>query len=320
MSDMILASTLSLPIVDFHNHFVGPSFELTTLAGVALAQRDFWVRVNQSLADPGALLGSIENSGITARVINTPLEFLRDAEGNVPADTIPRINDAIANLVARHPGRLYGLATVDAYSGEAAGQELTRAIKELGLRGVFIESAKGDLLPNAPQARPTFAAAAALGVPVFIHPVADRQMDARFKPYGCLGVRLTRGTINSAALFALLESGMFDEMPNLRVVVTALAFGGVLLAGSFGDGSRIRKDAPVLARRHVYVDTTGLYPLTVRSAVDLLGADHVLMGTDWPVVSETAERMQSVLSGIGLDLDEQRMVAGGNALELMGAV
>ena len=68
----------------------------------------------------------------------------------------------------------------------------------------------------------------------------------------------------------------------------------MMLAGGFGDGARIRSDAPALTRRHVYVDTMGINPVTVRAAVDLLGADHVLMGTDWPIVEEKSvpERLQ----------------------------
>ena len=108
--------------------------------------------------------GSMDREGVAARVINTPLEFLQDKDGNVPDGTVPRINDAVARLVDRHRGRLHGLATVDAYEGDASARELVRAVKDLGLRGVFIESAKGDLLPDASEARPTFAAAAELGV------------------------------------------------------------------------------------------------------------------------------------------------------------
>ncbi len=164
------------------------------------------------------------------------------------------------NSSARHPGKLYGLATVDAFSGDDGARELTRAVRELGLRGVFVESAKRDLLLGAPETRPTLAAAAALGVPVFVHPLTDPQLHRRFSRIGRIGMRLARATINSAALISLLEGGTFDEMPKLQVVVTTLAFGGVLLAGGFGDGQRIRRDAPELARRHVYIDTMGLNP------------------------------------------------------------
>jgi aminocarboxymuconate-semialdehyde decarboxylase len=311
---------VALNIIDFHNHYVGPRFKLTTASGAGPAFQSPWDEINRKLADPNALLSSIDASGLAARVINTPTAFIADADGNVPAGAIERINDQLADLVGKHPGRLHALATVDAYSGDAGARELTRAVRELGLRGVFVEAAKGDLLPDAPQARPTFAAAAELGVPVFLHPVTDPAMHERFQKCGRLGVRLARGTINIAGLFALIENGTFDELPNLRVVVTTLALGGVLLAGGFGDGHRLRGDAPALTRRHVYIDTMGLHPVLVRSAIDLLGADHVVVGTDWPIVDEEnmPARVQAALTACGLDPAEQQMVASGNTLRLLG--
>jgi predicted TIM-barrel fold metal-dependent hydrolase len=309
----------ALRVVDFHNHYVGPSFAVTAGAGAPAAQRAYWQEVNRNLADPSALLASIEAAGITARVINTPTAFIQDADGEVTSGTVERINDQLAALVARHPGRLFGLATVDAYSGEAGARELIRAVRELGLRGVFVESAKKDMLLDAPAARPTLAAAAALGVPVFVHPINDAGLHRRFARYGRLGLQLARGTVNSAALVALLEGGTFDELPDLRIVVTTLALGGVLLAGAFGDG-RMRADAPALSRRHVYVDTMRLDPALIRVAVDLLGADHVLAGTDWPIFVETSvpSRLQAALAACNLDATRQQMIAGGNTLRLLG--
>jgi aminocarboxymuconate-semialdehyde decarboxylase len=300
-----MSAASQLKIVDFHNHYVGPSFIPTV--------------PNRAVADPAALLASMDD-GIAIRVINTPLEFLRDKDGSLPAGIIPKINDAIAELVARHPGKLYGLATVDAFAGEESAQELTRAVTELGLRGVFLESARDGLLPDATEARPTYAAAAALGIPVFIHPIEDAALFSRFKRYGRHGVRLTRGTINAAALYALLESGMFEEFPGLRVVVTSLALGGVLLAAGTAEGARLRKETPPEKRRHVYLDTTGLDAAAVRCAVELVGADHVVMGTDWPVVLESAERIRSVLDACGLDSADQELIASANTLRLLNLI
>ena len=69
---------MSLPIIDFHNHFAGPSFALTTLEGVPQAQRPFWEGVNRLLADPDVLLpeavvldvGLIEQRGWAAVELN----------------------------------------------------------------------------------------------------------------------------------------------------------------------------------------------------------------------------------------------------------
>lgn len=310
-----------LEVIDFHSHYVGPHFASRAGAAAPPAQRAHWQEVNRKLADPGALQASIDEAGVTGRVLSTPLEFIRDAGGELAPDAVPRINDHLAELVSRNPGRLYGLATVDAFSGDAGARELTRAVRELGLRGVFVESAKGELFLDSPQARPTLATAASLGIPVFVHPVTDSQLRQRLGRFGRAGMTLNRGTMNSAALIALLESGTFEELPGLRVVITTLAIGALLLTGGFGDGGRLRRDAPDTMRRHIYIDTMGLHPVLIRSAIELLGPDHVLAGTDWPVFDEksVAVRLHGALVACGLDQREQRMVAGGNALRLLGA-
>jgi microsomal dipeptidase-like Zn-dependent dipeptidase len=54
--------------------------------------------------------------------------------------------------------------------------------------------------------------------------------------------------------------------------------------------------------------------------VELLGADHVLAGTDWPIAVEkdVPARLQKALTFAGLSAEQQQMVAGGNTLKLLG--
>lgn len=266
-------------LIDFHSHFVG---------GLASETAAKW----SLLTDEQALERSLE--AVSVRVVSTPLEL-------VPGVPAPRINDSTAGLVSRHRDRLVGLASVDAYSGAAAAEELTRAVKALGLRGVFIESAKGDLLPDCEQAQPVFAAAASLGVPVFLHPVPEPALRVRFR-----NERFVRSTINSAAILAMIAAGMFEKHSGLKVVVTALALGGLLLADRVPDG--------------ISIDTTGTKPATLRGAIELLGARRVVAGSDWPVVQEKdlRERLSSMLAGFGLRAVDRDRVAGGNAAELLG--
>jgi aminocarboxymuconate-semialdehyde decarboxylase len=266
-------------LIDFHNHFVGG------LPSEAAAK---WA----SLADEAGLERSLEE--VRARVISTPLEF-------VPGVPAQRVNDSISGLVRKHPDQLVGLASVDAYDGMAAAEELTRAAKTLGLRGVFIESAKDELLPDCEQAQPVFAAAASLGVPVFLHPVPDAPLRSRFK-----NERFARSTINSAAILAMIAAGMFEQHRRLKVVVTSLALGGLLLADRVPEG--------------VYIDTTGTKAATLRGAIELLGPRRVVAGSDWPVVQEKdlAERLSSMLASFGLRSADRERVAAFNASELLG--
>jgi len=306
-------------IIDFHNHFVDPAIPLARRPNMPPGQRAYWEAVDRNLTDPDALLSSIESAGLAARVVSTPPAMVTNQGAELPLATIRQINDGLAELAGKHRGRIHALATIDAFSGEAGAREVTRAVRELGLPGIFIESASGNMLPDAPQARPAFAAAAALGVPVFIHPVNDPALHPRLVRYGRLGQQLSRGAINAAALVALLEGGVFDELPNLRVVVTTLAIGGLMIAGGFGAGARLRSDTPAMTRRHIYVDTMGLHPVLMRSVVDLMGADHVLVGTDWPIFVEedVPSRLQAAFAHCGLGASDQHAIARGNAMQLL---
>lgn len=182
-----------------------------------------------------------------------------------------------------------------------------------------MESGKADLLIDAPEARPALAAAAELGVPIFLHPVNPQGLTQRLERYGRLGTFLARGTINSAALVALLEGGVFEECPKLQVVVTTLTIGGLMVADGFGEGARLRKDTPKEQRRHVYIDTMGFHPALIRACVDLVGSDHVIVGSDWPIVSgdPITQRVTHALTAAGLSAEDRQLIAAGNAKRIL---
>jgi len=312
-----MADTSTLRLIDFHSHHVPPRFELTTTRSGDEAARRRWAHINQRISDEAALVEAIKQDDIAGRVVNIPTAlFARPGEVFVP-DLYRSVNDDASALVARHRG-LAGLASVDAFSGEAGAREVERA-RGLGLAGLFVESAQGDLLLDAPEAFPTLAAAAAAGLPVFVHPINPSYLLAQVSGYGRVGTLFARGTINAAALIALIEGGVFARLPDLRVVVTTLAFGGLFLSAAFATGERDQTTR--LLRRHVYIDTMGLHPKLIRASVDLLGADNVLLGTDWPIVSdgEIQARVEAALDKAGLSETERRAVAGDNARRLFFA-
>jgi len=308
-----------LSVVDFHNHHVPARFEVTAAKTAPANQRARWETIARKLADEDLLLKDMRDGHLAARVVNIPAQLVADADGQVPHDVLRAINDHVAELVARHPGRLHGLASVDAYDGDKSAREAERAIRDLGLRGLFVDCARGEALIDAPQARATLEVAAALSVPVFVHPVAPQPLTRQMAPYGLIGTLFARGTVNSAALIALVEGGAFAQLPGLRVVVTAHAIGGLAMASGLSGQSRQACGAIEIMRNHVYIDTQMIQPALIRAAVDLLGADHVLAGSDWPIVDEgpIRGRLIEAMDQAGLSRDQQRAIAGGNCLRLL---
>jgi predicted TIM-barrel fold metal-dependent hydrolase len=306
-------------IVDFHCHHVPARFEITGGSGASSSQRARRMAMAKVLGDEALLLAEIDSGDIGARIVNAPAAQIADEHGWVPHDVIRALNDEMAALAGRHPGRIATLATIDAYDGERAARELERAVRTLGLKGAFVDCARGDRLIDAPEARPTLETAARLDVPVFVHPINPRPLTSQMEPYGRVGTLFARGTANSAALIGLLEGGVFRQLPELKVVVTALAFGGLVMATQFPELSGEEKPLEVL-RRHVFIDTMGFHPALIRAAVDIVGPTNVIVGSDWPIVNDmpirpTAER---ALAQAGLPRDDQALVAAGNARRLVG--
>lgn len=310
----------AFPIIDFHNHHVPERFTPTTALSGSAANRERWLGINRKLADEALLLQDIDSGDIDGRVVNIPASLLADGAGELPADTYRAINDSVAELVARHPGKLHGLASIDAYAGDEGAREVERAVGELKLRGLFVDSGRGEWLIDADVARPTLEAAAQFGVPVFVHPVNPSYLTAQLAPYGRVGTLFARGTINAAALIALVEGDVLRSLPGLQVVVTTLAIGGLALDAAFGGlGREDAVEARSLLRERVHIDTMGFSPALIRAAVDLLGADRVVVGSDWPIVNDKPIRgvVTEALAAAGLSGDEQALVAAGNARRLL---
>lgn len=310
---------MALDIIDFHCHFVPRCFELTTVANAPPGQAARWAETNKIICDEAQLLDAIDRGDVSARVINTPTAHVCDSLGRVPEGMIQKINDELAILQQRHSPRIYALATIDGYDGDASGREVERAVKQLGLKGVFMECARGADLIDTPSARPTLAAAADLGVPVFVHPVNPEPMTTQMSPYGRIGTLHARGTVNAQALIALVEGGVFKQLPDLQIVVTTLALGGLAMLGGFSHFSKDPAHVREILRRNVLIDTMEFDPVSIKACAALVGASNVLTGSDWPIVNagDIALKVEEALHSAGLTPDEQQAVASGNVRRLL---
>jgi predicted TIM-barrel fold metal-dependent hydrolase len=162
--------------------------------------------------------------------------------------------------------------------------------------------------------------AANLGVPIFAHPIAPQPLTRQMAPYGIIGTLYARGAVNSAALIALVEGEVFSQLPNLRVVFTAQAMGGLAMAAGLSGQSRLPSGAIEVMRKNVFIDTTLFHPALIRAFVDLLGVENVMAGSDWPVASDKPVRamLTRTMQEAGLSNVEQSAVASGNCSRLLG--
>lgn len=305
-------------VIDFHAHWLP-----LDLAGRRPPARatGLIAEIWDELVDPGRHVEAVERDGVDLRFLSSPLEMLSLLD--LPDDSVAlarRSNDLLAAFVAEHPERFAGLATVDPFSGDAGAEEARRAVDELGFRGIFLATVEGERLLDDPAVAPTLEFAAERSVPVFAHPVNPPVLPPRYANVAA-GHALGRAAESTISILALLASGTLSRLPDLKVVIAQLSSAALLLA-HYVDPSPVPGDEawkPSDDRARLHVDVAGFEPVAVRAAIEAVGIDHLLIGTDHPVYGETPIEMisRALLEG-GVAAGQLDQVGSGNAARLLG--
>jgi len=206
------------------------------------------------------------------------------------------VNDRVAAAVREHPDRLAALATIAPQAPAAAAQELERAVSQLGLHGAIINShTKSEHLDDA-KFWPIFEAAQALNTPIYIHPRnAPVQMYDAFTDYTMGGALWGFAMETSTHAVRLLMSGVFDQFPDLKIVLGHLGEGLPFWLDRL-DSVSARPGMPTLRRKpseyfrdNFWITTSAMFwdPALV-FCHSVLGADRILFAIDSPFASSEA--------------------------------
>jgi predicted TIM-barrel fold metal-dependent hydrolase len=306
------------PIIDFHAHIRPPWWTFKIPEGVNDAEENWYRGWGKKLTDPQTLLHETEEGGVTRRLLSSTVEGVSGISGPVDHDEIRRHNDYLSELVAKYPDRLAALAAVDAFSGELAAREAKRAVNDLGHVGIVIDSARDSRFAGNAVTRPVFEAAAELKVPILVHPIAATNAEALLAAAGRAGNTLGRGHVNGVAFLSILESGFLDEFPDLDVVFTGIGLGALTIAAVEEEIYALPARDARRVRPNLYFDFMGLDPSVLKFALDILGPERVLVGSDWPIwESLSRDNVTRVFDRAGLSEADRRLIAGGNAERLL---
>lgn len=302
-----------LDVVDIHTHLWPPAW--APGGPRAKTHFSFPAETLRRITTPQALVDEFRAAGIALGVVTATIESLFGAEGPVDFDGIREANDWLATL-QRDNGTIAAFGVTDVFQGEEGAREAERAIVELGLSGLVIDSARDGRFIGDPAVRPTLEVAARHRVPVFVHPVAHPQAEVLIAGAGALGNSAGRGLINSVSFLSVVQSNILDELPDLHLIFATLGLGGIVQAargGRYGREERAKGSRP-----NIYFDTMGHDPAIIRALTGFFGAERVLAGTDWPILPALQrDALKTSLAEAGLSEEEQRLVAGGNARRLL---
>ncbi|HEY0125060.1 MAG TPA: amidohydrolase family protein [Rhizobium sp.] len=312
--------TTTWSIIDFHAHIRPSWWQHAPLDAAEIDPEERAKRLARfkKLVDVDLLVRESEEGDVALRLLSSTIEGFFGTEGPTDIGEIRRVNDFLAEVQTKHSGRLAALATVDAYSGDEAAREAERAIVELGHVGIVIDSSRDQKFLSAPEVRPTLEVAAKYKVPVLVHPVGAPNSNKLTHGGGVAAYSFGRGLVNGAAFFSALKAGIFEQLPDLHLVFTAIATGALVIAAAetehYSEEARARGNLP-----NAYFDIMGLNPQTIRYLVDFLGADRVLAGSDWPIWAPiTRSTLSTAFKNAGLTPEQQKAIAEGNAKRLLG--
>lgn len=246
-----------------------------------------------------ARISDMDSAGIAMQLLLLTAPGVQVFDAAAATALARSVNDELVAAIARHPGRLAGLAVIAPQDPEQAAKELERGVAALGLKGAVVNSHTFGEYLDEPRYWEIFEAAESLAAPIYIHP--------RPPPPGMLEPYLSRGLSGplggfSAEVYlhtlAIITAGVFDRFPRLQIVIGHLGEGlpylmyrldymqhhaeAPGLRGKEG-GTRLERKISDYLRSNIHVTTSGMaWEPAIRFAQSVLGADRVLYAMDYP--------------------------------------
>ena len=282
--------------------------------------------VMSELVDMAPRFAAMDEAGVNRQAVSGWMDIsayeMDAAEG---AGFLRFQNETIANVVKANPDRFVGLCCVPLQDGERAAAELERCMQQLGFRGVEIGTNVAGWNLDTPSLEPFWAAAESLGAFIFIHPYNTLDLvTPRLRSYyfnNLIGNPLDTAIAAASIMFG----GVLERHPNLKI---CLAHGGGHLpyqVGRLEHGFNVRREPKVRTQRppmeffhHFYFDSLTHSPGSLKFLIECVGADHVMLGSDYPFDMGDTQVVKAVESVSGLSQQDREAIIFRNAERLLG--
>jgi aminocarboxymuconate-semialdehyde decarboxylase len=318
-------------VVDFHVHMLEPevfkaSTNKTVFTGFgatpATAPRPGAQQLMGRMFDPKAEIEDMDARGIDMSVVSasTVLQGTSWADAQTDLALCRRCNEQAADWAAQYPERFIGSIVLPLQDVTLATAELERAVKTLKLKVANISSSYHGVYMGDPVFHPFWEAVDRLGVAVWIHPEGVR--DPWFQRYA-LWNSVGQSIEETKCMTSLVYEGVMTKFPNIKVV---MAHGGGYFPHYMGRMDRNTANRPDTVRntggktpssflRSFYYDTCVYDPQVLKVLLDRVGADRLVMGSDYPVGEKDPVGWLRQAGVAGADLAN---IAGGNAARILG--
>ena len=251
----------------------------------------------ERITDLGARrLADMDASGIARQIVLLTAPGVQVFDAATGTSLARDANDELSEKTKRHPARYAALAAIAPQDPRGAVQELQRAIG-LGFKGVVVNSHTQGSYLDEPKYWEIFEAAAALDVPLYIHPnTPPPAMIGPFLPRGLDGAIYGFAVETGLHLMRIILAGVFDRFPKLRIVVGHLGEGlpfwlfrldfmhaSMVRANRYEGVKALKKKPSDYLKENVWVTTSGMqWAPAILFCQQVLGVERVLYAMDYP--------------------------------------
>jgi aminocarboxymuconate-semialdehyde decarboxylase len=239
-------------------------------------------------SDVEGRLRLMDEWGVDVQVVSvTPGNFCYDSPPEAGAAIAAAQNDAIADMVADHPGRFVGCGTVPLQDPGAAVEELNRCVRDLGFTSVEIGSNVVGNNLDSPELIPFYSEAERLGTPIVVHPINNAGSDRMGRYY--LGNIVGNPLETTLAVGSVVFGGVLEKFKKLTF---CWGHGGGFWPyqmGRFDHGYEVRPEPKANIPRlpseyasRMFYDTITHSEAALGYLVSVMGVGNVLYGTDFP--------------------------------------
>ncbi len=230
-------------------------------------------------------------------------------------------NDAASAAHTKHPDKFVGLAMLPMQAPELALTELERCAKLPGMRGLYVATNINGADLDEKRFWDIYAKAEELGWTMYLHPVdtIGRERTTRYYLKNLLGNPYDTGVAAASLIFG----GVLDAFPKLEVNLPHAGGSFPWLIGRLDHGTRVRAELKHMQRlpseylRRFSYDTIGHDDRINSALVRLVGADRVLLGSDYCFDMGLGDPVATVSRIAGVSAAEIDMVKGGTAARLL---
>lgn len=282
---------------------------------------------NPVLTDMDARLAAMDATGVDVQLLSGWVDLTAYAlDGDAGARYSRLYNEILVDEAGKHPDRFRALGTVPLQHPEHAAEELAHAVRGLGMAGVQIATTVAGTDLDQAGLDPFWEAAEDLGCPIVLHPcdpLPGVDLSRNF-----LDNMVGRPAESTIAVAHLIFSGVLERFPGLVICVV---HGGGFVPYQLGRMQRGFDAVPRMAAqnistppselaRRLYYDTVLHDPAPLAFLVEHVGADHVVMGTDYPFPMGDPTPVDTVNSIPDLSDDQRQSILGDNVARLLEGV